>query len=100
MAKHEMLIAKLSPQIANRMGLSSNHNARVWCTCMDHPLFPKETWKRRINKKYVHYPTRLGAFDALGVIDFRVENSAINLFRKHLKEIQEPQDLSAFDQRT
>lgn len=82
-----MFMAKLSPQTAKRMGLSSNHHARVWCSCTNDTRFPPGLFTRSISgrslREVLNDPRRLGQWDALGVIDLRVVGSAVELFHQH-----------------
>lgn len=78
--QHKMRIAKLSPKMAKRLGLSSNRHARVWCTCMDDPLYPPGSFGDPND------PRRLGTYDALGVVDMTNAGSAKRLWREHIKE--------------
>jgi hypothetical protein len=79
-----MQLAKLAPATARRLGLSSNHHARVWCSCMDHPLHKPGNWSERGEEHARNDPRRLGAYDHLGVIDLRVANSGLALWRHHV----------------
>lgn len=82
---HQMRLAKLSPKTAKRLGLSSNHHGRVWCTCMDNPMWPAGNWSERSQSETLSDPRRLGAWDSLGVVDLRDAGSAITLFREHAR---------------
>lgn len=84
--RHAMRVAKLSPRIAKRMGLSSNHHARVWCDCMDDGINDPGKDSARPMRDVLNDPRRLGAWDAIGVIDLRVANSALDLFRQHINQ--------------
>lgn len=90
-----MRMAKLSPATARRMHLSSNHHARVWCDCMDHPLhspgaIPSGLYANpdRSVEAIRADPRRLWSFDALGIVDLRVANSAIDLWRTHVRSFE------------
>jgi hypothetical protein len=82
---HKMYLAKPSSRTARRLGLSSNHHARVWCSCMDNPSFPPGQFSHRASAQVLADPRRLGSFDALGVVDLRVPNSALDFWKGHLK---------------
>jgi hypothetical protein len=75
---HRMRTAFVSRGVARRMGLNRNHHIRVWCDCMD--LSSGMPWGDEND------PRRLGTFDALGVVDSREAGSALDLYRRHLKE--------------
>lgn len=88
-----MRLAKVSGKVAKRLGLNSNHHARVWCECMDSPIHPTGSIPSglyfdpgRSVESILSDPRRLWSYDALGVVDLRVPNSAIALYRQHLKE--------------
>lgn len=81
--KHTMRMAKLSPKLARRMGLSSNHHARVWCDCMNDGLNAIGTFSARPLRDTMNDPRRLGSWDWLGIVDMRIANSALDLFREH-----------------
>ena len=89
-----MHIAKVSPKIAKRLGLNSNHHARVWCSCMDDsengPGFWAGMHPDTVNERTIQQAAtdtrRLGSYDALGVIDMRVPGSALELYRAHVRE--------------
>jgi hypothetical protein len=76
-----MQLAKLAPTTARRLGLSSNHHARVWCSCMDNQANPAGHWGTGALEGKVR---RLGAYDWLGVVDLRVPNSGLALWRHHV----------------
>jgi hypothetical protein len=86
---HKMRMAKLSPRLAKRMGLSSNHHARVWCECMNGSVKPPGYYSMRPEREAVSDTRRLGSWDWIGVVDLRVPNSALDLFRQHItKELK------------
>lgn len=87
MTEHRMRIAKLSPQLAKRLRLSSNYHARVWCECMNDTPYAPGTFTRSIRplREVLDDPRRLGQWDALGVIDLRVLGSAADLYRTHIE---------------
>lgn len=80
---HQMQMAKVSPQYARAHNLNANHHARVWCSCMDDPVFPPGNFSERPRSAVLSDPRRLGAYDHLGVVDLRVPNSALNLWKEH-----------------
>jgi hypothetical protein len=84
MADHQMFMAKLSPQVAKRMGLSKNHHARVWCGCMTDSKYAPGYFSTRTPEQVLADPRRLGSWDALGVVDLRIPGSALALYREHL----------------
>jgi hypothetical protein len=75
--RHEMRVAFPSRSVARRLGLNRNHHLRVWCICMD--LGNVGLWGDEND------PRRLGNYDALGIVDTREPESALNLYRKHLE---------------
>lgn len=85
-AVHRMRLAKLSPRTAKRLGKSSNHHARVWCDCMDEPVFNVGTFALPERSLYEtqNDPRRLGSFDSLGIVDLRDSQSAILLWKEHV----------------
>lgn len=85
---HKMIIARPSRGVAKRLGLNPNHQARVWCTCMEDALHPglSGVFSERPMHEVLADPRRLGSYDALGVIDLRVPYSAMALWRAHIRE--------------
>lgn len=87
MVEHRMRMAFLGQATAKRRGLNKNHHARVWCDCMDCPVYPPGAFGFNPNDS-----RRLGSFDALGVVDLRVPFAGLELWRKHVLEAQEGGD--------
>lgn len=90
---HRMSMAKVGPAYARRHGLSANHHARVWCSCMDDPIHPPGSipsglYARpdRPREAVEQDPRRLWSYDYLGVVDLREPWSALRLFRSHVEE--------------
>lgn len=91
---HRMRIAMPSSQTARLYGLVRNQNARVWCTCLDqkHPerqkVDPQKLEDAGLLPSGVYDPRLLGDFDWLGIVDVRVPNAALDLFRQHLTDYE------------
>lgn len=94
MTEHRMRIARPSLEVARRLGLNRNHQARVWCDCMDAPVNEPGTFagmdpsvvNERTVEQAANDPRRLGSFDAIGVIDIRDPDSLKKLWSDHLHQ--------------
>lgn len=94
---HEMRVAFPSRKTARRMGINRNHHVRVWCTCMDNPIRPPGSYAGTdpsvVNDRSVYQaindPRRLGNYDELGYVDVRQPNSALDLWRAHVRAATE-----------
>lgn len=85
--EHRMMSAFPSRVVAARRGLNRNHHVRVWCRCMEgvespgyYALRPRREWEPD--------PRRGGLYDELGVVDVRVPGSALDLWRRHVEEVE------------
>lgn len=93
--EHRMMTAFPSAQTARRYGVARNHALRVWCTCMagqrsapgDLPSGVYHDPARPASSVEAD-PRRLGGWDWLGVVDVRIENSALDLWRRHVEEAE------------
>lgn len=92
-SEHTMRLAKLSPAVARRMGLSSNVHFRVWCECQRQQKSEPGTFagqhasvkRERTAQQAFDDPRALGGWDALGVVDVRDYGSALRLWRAHVR---------------
>lgn len=87
-----MMTAFPARTVAARRGLNRNHHMRVWCTCMADQKAPPGYFRsgpyspERPSHVVAADPRRLGGWDDLGVVDVRVPNSAVDLWRQHVRE--------------
>jgi hypothetical protein len=79
-----MLVAFPRPQVARERGLNSNHHLRVWCSCMAGQINPGG-YSGRSQSAWLSDARRAGAWDELGVVDVRQPNSALELWKEHLR---------------
>lgn len=94
MTEHRMRIARPGRIVARRLGLNTNHHARVWCDCMDQPVNTPGTFagmdssvvNERTIEQAANDPRRLGSFDPIGVIDLRDPDSLKKLWSDHLRQ--------------
>jgi hypothetical protein len=79
-----MVLTFMSHKIAKRLGVNKNHSACVHCRCMDDPIFWPGAFGMHRNSD--RDPRRVGMWDALGVVDIRDPNAALELYRAHVAE--------------
>lgn len=81
--QHRMLIAQVGYEYARQHGLNHNHHARVWCACMIDPV--GVSWSERSASEIVYDPNRLASYDHIAVIDVRIPDAALNVWREHVR---------------
>lgn len=82
--EHRMITAFPGRRQAKMYGLNRNHHVRVWCSCMDDPVFPAGTFgaTERSARDY-----RRVNWDWIGIADVRIPGSALAIWRKHIEEV-------------
>lgn len=92
--QHRMMTAFPSQEVARRRGMNRNHELRVWCVCMEDSVSEPGTYagqhatvvNHRTAAMAANDPRRLGGWDDLGVVDVRVPNSALDLWKEHVRQ--------------
>jgi hypothetical protein len=96
MSEHKMHLSFPSNKVAKRLGVSRNHTLRVWCECQSDQVSDPGTYAgqhftvqhERTRAMAATDPRRLGGWDHIGLVDSRVPNSALNLWKEHVAKCE------------
>lgn len=83
--EHVMRMAKPSSVTARLYGMNPNHHVRVWCECQD--ARRRVRISGGIDAIAAKVDQRDLEWDWLGFADLREPGSALDLFRRHIREV-------------
>jgi hypothetical protein len=85
-----MMTAFPSRKVQRGRRLHRSYDLRVWCHCQEGTVADPGYYSARPQREVAPDPRRGGLWDDLGIVDVRVPNSALELWREHVRDAPRP----------